>query len=137
MTLLVDTGPLVALIDPDAREHRWVLEESRTWAGPLITSEPVLAEAAFLLARDGFDAGEIFALAEAGVITIGIEFNPERAALASLMRKYRDVPMSLADATLVRLSELHRKSQLLTFDTDFRIYRRYGNKAISLLMPAT
>ena len=51
------------------------------------------------------------------------------------MRKYRSVPMSLADATLVRLSELHRDSQIFTLDADFRIYRRHGNKVIPVLMP--
>ena len=89
-----------------------------------------------MLTRDGFDADELFALADAGVIAVGIEFKRERAALRSLMRKYRSVPMSLADATMVRLSELHRDGQVLTFDTDFRIYRRHGNKIIPVLMPA-
>jgi predicted nucleic acid-binding protein len=69
------------------------------------------------------------------VIAVVVEFNRERAALRSLMRKYRNIPMSLADATLVRLSELHRDCQILTFDTDFRIYRRHGNKVIPVLMP--
>ena len=43
--------------------------------------------------------------------------------------------MSLADATLVRLSEMYRDSRVFTFDTDFRIYRRHGNKAVPVLMP--
>ena len=51
------------------------------------------------------------------------------------MRKYRDVPLSLADATLVRLSEMHRDCRVLTFDSHFRIYRRHGNKTIPLIMP--
>ena len=95
----------------------------------------MLTEAAFLLTRDGFDADDLFALAEAGIITIGLRFDDERVALRSLMRKYRSVPMSLADATLVRLSEMHRDSQVFTFDADFRIYRRHGNKVIPVLMP--
>ena len=135
MTFLADAGPLVALIDPDTREHGWVRDHAKALPRPLLTSEPVLTEAAFLLTRDGFDADELFALADAGVIAVGIEFNRERAALRSLMRKYRGVPMSLADATLVRLSELHRDCQVFTFDADFRIYRRHGNKVIPVLMP--
>ncbi len=95
----------------------------------------MLTEAAFLLTRDGFDADELFALTDAGVITVGIEFNRERAALRSLMRKYRGVPMSLADATLVRLTELHRDGRVLTFDGHFRIYRHHGHKTIPVLMP--
>jgi predicted nucleic acid-binding protein len=67
MIVLVDTGVLVALIDPDTREHQWAQEWARRLPQPFQTSEPVLTEAAFLLARDGFDADELFALAEAGV----------------------------------------------------------------------
>ena len=52
------------------------------------------------------------------------------------MRRYRNVPMSLADATLVRLSELHRDCRVFTLDADFRIYRRHRNKAIPVLLPA-
>ena len=135
MTVVVDAGPLVALIDPDMREHEWVRDQAKALPKPLLTSEPVLTEAAFLLTRDGFDADELFALADAGIIAVGIEFNRERGALRSLMRKYRNVPMSLADATLVRLSELHRDAQVFTFDDDFRIYRRHGHKVIPVLMP--
>lgn len=135
MTVIVDAGPLVALIDPDTREHGWVRDHAMALPKPLLTSEPVLTEAAFLLTRNGFDADELFALADAGIIAVGIEFNREHAALRSLMRKYGDAPMSLADATLVRLSELHRDCQVFTFDADFRIYRRHGNKVIPVLMP--
>ena len=135
MIVLADAGPLVAFVDPDTREHQWVRDHTKAFPRPLLTSEPALTEAAFVLTRDGFDADDLFALAEGGVIKVGIEFNRERAALRSLMRKYRDVPMSLADATLVRLSELHRDCWLLTFDTHFEIYRRHGNKTIPLVMP--
>ena len=72
---------------------------------PFLTSEAVLTEAAFLLSRDGFDADELFALAESGMLTVGLEFNHERQRLRELIRTYRNVPMSLADATLVRLIE--------------------------------
>lgn len=135
MTIITDTGPVVALIDPDTREHEWVRDCAKGLPQPLLTSEPVLTEAAFLLTRDGFDADDLFALADEGVVTVGIAFSHEREALRSLMRKYRSVPMSLADASLVRLSELHRESQVLTFDAHFRIYRRHGNKVIPVLMP--
>jgi len=135
MIVLVDTGVLVALIDPDTREHQWAREWARRLPQPFQTSEPVLTEAAFLLARDGFDADELFALAEKGVIQIGLHFEDERAALRELMARYRNVPMSLADATLVRLSELHRECRVFTLDEDFRIYRRHRNQAIPTLMP--
>jgi uncharacterized protein len=57
------------------------------------------------------------------------------ADLRASMRRYRDRPMSLADACLVRLAELHQGGIIFTLDTDFRIYRRHGNKVIPVLMP--
>jgi hypothetical protein len=66
MIVLADTGPLVALIDPDTREHGWVCGHAKALPKPLLTSEPVLTEAAFLLTRDGFDADGLFALVDGG-----------------------------------------------------------------------
>lgn len=135
MTIIADTGPLVALIDPDTREHAWVHSCASRLPKPWLTSEPVLTEAAFLLARDGSDADELLALAEAGLLQVGIHFESERGPLRNLMARYRNVPMSLADAALVRLAELNDDSTVFTLDADFRIYRRHRNKVIPLLMP--
>jgi len=135
MTVIVDTGLLVALIDPDTQEHAWARGEATRLPVPFLTSEAVLTEAAFLLARDGFDADELFEMAESGIILVSLDFNAERKHLRALMRTYRDVPMSLADATLVRLSELHRDCRVFTLDTDFHIYRRHRSKVIPVLMP--
>lgn len=100
-----------------------------------MTCEPVLTEAAFLLKREGKDTDAIFALLERGVLRIGLEIEDQLEDLRTLMRRYRDRPMSLADACLVRLAELHPGSVIFTLDTDFRIYRRHGNKVIPVLMP--
>lgn len=135
VTGALDTLILVALIDPDTREHQWAQDWAKRLPQPFQTSEPVLTEAAFVLARDDFDADELFALAEAGVIRVGLRFEDERASLRELMARYRDVPMSLADATLVRLAELNDESRVFTLDADFRIYRRHRNKIIPVLMP--
>jgi predicted nucleic acid-binding protein len=135
MIVLVDTSVLIALIDPDTREHQWAQDWAKLLPQPFQTSEPVLTEAAFVLARDGFDADELFALAEAGVVRVGLRFEDERASLRELMARYRDVPMSLADATLVRLAELNEESRVFTLDADFRTYRRHRNKIIPVLIP--
>lgn len=137
MTVIVDTGVLVALIDQDTAEHAWAREETARLQVPFLTSEAVLTEAAFLLARDGFDADELFEMAESGIVLVSLDFNAERKHLRTLMRTYRDVPMSLADATLVRLSELHRDCRVFTLDTDFHIYRRHRSQVIPVLMPET
>ena len=59
----------------------------------------------------------------------------QRADLRALMRRYRNRPLYLADACLVRLSEIHSAAEVFTLDGDFRIYRRHGNKVIPVRMP--
>lgn len=133
--ILIDSGPLTALLNPNDKYHEWARDTTRRLPLPLITNEPVLTEVFHLLRRDGADGDEVFALADSGVLTIGIRFEDERKSLRQLMARYRDVPMSLADAALVRMSELHRDCRVFTLDTDFRIYRRQRNKLIPVLMP--
>ena len=133
--VLMDAGPLTALLNPNDEWHNWARDTLRRLPVPLLTSEPVLTEAAHLLRRDGCDADELFALAENGMMRIGLRFEDERAALRELMARYRNVPMSLADATLVRLAELNDDSSVFTLDGDFRIYRRHRNKIIPVMMP--
>lgn len=77
----------------------------------------------------------MFQLADAGFLAVGIQFAEERKPLRELMHRYRDQPMSLADATLVRLSELHREARVFTLDADFRIYRRHRHEVIPVLIP--
>jgi predicted nucleic acid-binding protein len=101
----------------------------------LLTCEPVLTEAAFLLKREGRHTDALFTRLERGVIRIAIAVEREQADLRVLMRRYRNRPMSLADACLVRLSEMHGTAEVVTLDSDFRVYRRQGNKTIPLRMP--
>ena len=81
------------------------------------------------------EADPLFVLLERGVIRIALNIQEEQADLRALMRRYRNRPMSLADACLVRLSELQTDGEVFTLDSDFRIYRRHGNKVIPVLMP--
>ena len=69
------------------------------------------------------------------MIRIALSVQEEQADLRALMHRYRNRPMSLADASLVRLAELHTDGEIFTLDSDFRIYRRHGNKVIPLLIP--
>ena len=104
-------------------------------APPLLTCEAVLTEAAFLLRREGRETDALFALLERGVIRVALAVQEEHADIRALMRRYRNRPMSVADACLVRLSEVHASGHVFTLDSDFRIYRRHGNKVIPVLMP--
>lgn len=132
---LLDTGPLVSFLATGLEHHEWAIEEWKRLRPPLLTCEPVLTEAAFLLKREGRDTDPLFALLDRGVIRIGLSIQEQQADLRALMRRYRNRPMSLADACLVRLSEIHAAAELLTLDSDFRIYRRHGNRVIPLRMP--
>jgi len=132
---LLDTGPLVSFLASGLEHHEWATEEWKQLRPPLVTCEPVLTEATFLLKREGCDADPLFALLDRGVIRIGLSIQEQQADLRALMRRYRNRPMSLADACLVRLSEIHAAAEVLTLDSDFRIYRRHGNKVIRLRMP--
>ena len=134
--VLLDTGPLVTFLAAGSEHHTWVCEQWKRLHAPLLTCEPVLTEAAFLLKREGRETDPLFELLERGVLRVGLEIEDQLADLRTLMSRYRDRPMSLADACLVRLSELHRDSTVFTLDSDFRIYRRHGNKVIPVLMPA-
>ena len=133
--VLADTGALVALLDRRERFHAWAVEQWKQLHPPMLTCEPVLTEAAFLLKREGGDSDILFALLERGIIRIGLAVEDQQADLRALMRRYRNRPMSLADACLVRLSEMHGAAEVFTLDGDFRIYRRHGNRAIPVRMP--
>lgn len=132
---LIDTGPLVSFLASGTQHHAWTRQQWKLFRPPFLTSEPVLTEAAFLLKREGREADALFALLELGAIRVGLSIQAEQADLRALMHRYRNRPMSLADASLVRLSELHGGGEVFTLDSDFHIYRRHGNKVIPLLIP--
>lgn len=132
---ILDTGPLVAWLSDRDEWHRWACEEFARLEPPLLTCEAVLTEACFLYAREGGEPAALMSKVAKGFLQIPFKMADEAAALEVLMRRYADTPMSLADACLVRLSELHRDSRVFTLDRDFKHYRRYGRSVIPLLSP--
>jgi predicted nucleic acid-binding protein len=95
---IVDTGPLVAFLDRAERHHRWVVERIEGLEAPLLVCEPVLAEAMHLLARFSRAQDALLGLLEDGALTVAFQMEEHVSALRGLHRKYRDRPMSLADA---------------------------------------
>jgi uncharacterized protein len=134
--VLLDTGPWIALHCRNDKHHAWAKEQFARHAGPFLTCEAVVAETCFLLARYDFDPAKALALVERGVVRIGMSLTEELSAVHSLFGRYENVPASLADACLIRMSELFDKSKVMTLDSDFHIYRRHGRKAIALIKPA-
>jgi predicted nucleic acid-binding protein len=96
----------------------------------------VVAETCFLLARNGHDPAKALALVSRGVVRVGMALGDEIASVQALFERYDNVPASLADACLVRMSELYERCRVFTLDADFHIYRRHGRKVIPLLRPA-
>jgi predicted nucleic acid-binding protein len=133
--ILLDTGPLVTFLASGLEHYDWVCDQWKRLRPPLLTCEPVLTEAAFLLEREGREMDPLLVLLERGILQVGLRIDDQLSDLRALMRRYRSRPMSLADACLVRLAELRPGAVIFTFDADFRIYRRHGNKIIPVLMP--
>jgi uncharacterized protein len=133
--VLIDTGPLIAYLNPNDTHHAWAVAVLSDADLPLLSCEAVIAEAYFLLRRDHRGADALMQLLEDGIIQITFSLHHEIVALRALMHRYQSVPMSLADACLVRMSELNRSAQILTIDSDFLIYRRDRNAIIPVIMP--
>ena len=133
--IVVDTGPIVALLNPSDRWHAWVVEQFRDYRVPLITCESVISEATYVLRARARGCEAVLGLIRQGVIQTIFDLQAEVSAVDRLMRRYADVPMSIADACLVRMSELAPRSTVCTLDSDFLIYRRHGRQRISLHCP--
>jgi predicted nucleic acid-binding protein len=133
---IVDTGPLVAFLDRAEQNHPWAVEQIDELQPPLLLCEPVLAEAMHLLARFPRGQDALLGLLENGALRIAFRIEEHIPALRKLHQKYRDRPMSLADACIVRMAEIHDLYAVLTLDSDFTIYRKHGQEPLSLIFPA-
>ena len=132
--ILLDTGPIVALLSRDDASHARVKELFAECLPPFRCCEAVIAEACFLM-RKVHAAGpaEVVALGRKGVYEISISLDRHWTNLEALLRKYSDRPISLADACLIRCAELHGEARILTLDSDFGFYRWGRNKRFQLI----
>lgn len=137
-SVVVDTGPIVALLDADEAHHGWARDQLEALAPPLLTCEAVLSETSFLLQRAGADPNLPLTLVERGVLRVErlLESRDDALAIGRLIRRYRSVPMSFADACLVRLVERTDRASIMTLDPDFHLYRQARRRVIPLLVPA-
>jgi predicted nucleic acid-binding protein len=134
--ILLDTGALVALIDRRDHYHSWVKTELATIEPPLLSCEAVISEAWFLLQRVSNGRETLIGLLKSQQILVAFQFNEEVESITSLLTRYLSVPISLADASLVRMAELYPQSEVLTLDSDFLIYRKHKNQPIPVIMPS-
>jgi predicted nucleic acid-binding protein len=136
MPAIADTGPLVAVLDTAERYHGWIAGCLAELEPPLLVCEPVLVEAMYLLRRHPAAQDALLELLQNGALSIAFRIEEHVGVLGKLLRKYRDIPMSLADACIVRMAEIHEGHAVLTLDSDFSIYRKHGRVPLSLICPA-
>jgi predicted nucleic acid-binding protein len=136
MPAIVDTGPLVAFFDRAERHYRWVAERIEELEAPLLVCEPVLTETMYLLARYPRAQTALFDLLQNGALSVAFRMEEHVSELRRLLQKYRDKPMSLADACVVRMAEIHERHAVLTLDSDFSVYRKHGRVPLTLVHPA-
>ena len=133
--VVVDTGPVVALLNRRDRHHAWVRQVLDTVKPPVFTCEAVVSEACFLLGRLAGGQDALLELLANDVVRIDFRLHGELESVRGLMRKFATVPMSLADACLVRMSEMDVQTTIVTLDSDFRVYRRNRRQVIPTIMP--
>lgn len=133
MKVIADTGPLVALFDAGDEFHAWAMASLGKIRESLLTSEAVLSEVLFLLAPLKKSRAAFLEFWMEGGLVVSFNAELQKSALAALMKKYQDLPMSLADASIVRMSELFTDAPVWSLDRHFSIYRRLGRKSIPLL----
>jgi predicted nucleic acid-binding protein len=128
---IVDTGPLVGLFNKADQHHDWTLEALSGLTLPLWTCEPVITEAAYLTGK-GHDLLEMIT---DGKLRLGLSLEGQSDAIGALLRRY-GTRMDVADACIVRMSELVKDCRVFTLDRrDFSYYRRNGRQVIPLLAP--
>ena len=132
--ILMDAGPMVALLDASDQHHARCVEALDRIREPLGTVWPAVAEAVYLL---GFSLDAQSALLERleddapRLLPLGRGDLPR---MRELMRKYADRPMDLADAALVRVAERERISTVFTVDkVDFEVYRTSGRRRFRII----
>src|SRR5882724_12045334 len=131
---LVDTGFVVALLSRRDSHHDWAVSQAAAYAPSWRTCEAVLSEAFHLLGAAG--APVLSALLRRRAVIATFDLDTQVEPVLRLLQKYANVPMSLADACLVRMSETLPEPIILTTDSDFRIYRRHSRQMVPCLMPS-
>jgi len=132
--ILIDTGPVVAFFDKDDRHHAFCVEILKDIRKPLVTTWPVLTECFYLLNFSWQVQDDLWLFIQRG----GIEIYPLDKGLIvqcrEFMKQYHDLPMDLADATLVAVAEVLGVSEIFTLDhKDFSIYRLKEKKRFTLI----
>lgn len=132
MKAIADTGFLVAFANRHDRYHGWATAIAEQVDEPLLTCEPVLAEAAFHLQN----VAVVLEMIDEGLIQLAFDCNDHLVQLKAFAKRYADRAPDLADLCLIRMSELYPRHKVITVDRDdFRVYRRNKREVIPLILP--
>lgn len=131
--VLVDAGFIVALLSQRDTHHQWAVAQSSELPPPWSTCEAVVSEAFHLLGPAG--AKSLGALLYRHALLLAFAFAENIEPVVKLIEKYSDVPMSFADACLVRMTETAADPIILTTDRDFRLYRRHSRQIVPCITP--
>ena len=131
--IIADSSVLVALVRHDDQAHSWASTQARHLRAPWLTCEAVLSEAFFVAGHAV--RPKLAEMLRRRLLVCFFNFGLHSEPVLDLMDKYADVPMSLADACLVRMTEILPDPVVVTTDSDFRHYRRHSRQVIPCLMP--
>ncbi len=134
MITICDTGPLLAYLNRNDPHHAWAVALMKQVQPPMLTSEPVLTEVAYFLREDAVPVDPLFQLLEREAVRLEFDMSAHWPRMRTLMSRYRQ--MDLADASIVVMSELLTRSQVLTIDRkNFSVYRRNDRQMINFVAP--
>ena len=134
--ILVDTGPLVALLSREDAHHRTCVAALREMSGPLLSCWPVITEAVWLLRRSPRAIQQLLGSMDAGFLELLPLAGTEAKAIAALMKRYESIRPQLADAALVYLAGRERIDTIFTLDRrDFSVYRTARRRAFRIVPP--
>ena|SRR5215510_5838962 len=131
--VLADAGFVVALLSSRDNHHEWAVTQASEFPPPWSTCEAVLSEAFHLLGDRG--VASLGALLRRRALLVTFELAENVEPVVKLIEKYGDLPMSLADACLVRMTETLADPVVLTTDEDFRVYRRHSRQVVPCVTP--
>lgn len=132
MKNILDAGPLIAALNSRDEHHRWACETLERLGPPFYSCPEAMAEAAAMTGQPA----AVVEMIQSEEIVLAFDLSEQTASVLSLLKKYRDRDMDLADACIVRLTELMRDCRVITLDrADFSVYRRNGRDLIPLIVP--
>ncbi len=137
MSIIVDTGPLVAFLDKSDHHNYNVGKAFAELEPPIFTTEGVITETLFLLQRGSINPNWLFEIVVQGDIIIKPVLTERQGIekIRELIQTYSNVPASFADASLIYLYENLNNASLFTLDSDFAVYRTSGGKLIQTVLP--